>query len=87
MFVSNNKTGITITFANGWEVSAQWGQGTYSDGYYEGGSRCPNAEVAIFDNDDNFVRYAHHKDDVIGYVDPNDFVLMCVWAMSQEKRH
>lgn len=65
--------GYNMTFANGYSVSVQFGMGNYCSNRYSGPvdrdgvfHACDNAEVAVFDPEDNMVRLSAH-DMVLGY--------------------
>ena len=60
MFSITQGKGFTITFANGWTASVQWGAGNYCDNYdlpisstfLRGDDvRSPDAEIAAFSGD------------------------------------
>lgn len=75
-FKSTHNRGFQMTFANGWTISVQWGQGNYCDnrnldgnpfGMQPNGFDSTTAEIAIWDNNDN--RHCHYfgSDEVKGF--------------------
>jgi len=79
MFQITHNKGFQMTFANGYTISVQFGNGNYCDNHDYGEivsfeqpvppSR--NAEVAVWDKDGHWVQLSGH-DDVIGYQTPDD---------------
>jgi hypothetical protein len=81
MFKSTSNKGFQITFANGYTVSVQWGNGNYCEKKQYGGYgeemkhqvwESPNAEVAVWDKNGDWVRPAGINDDVKGYQTPEE---------------
>jgi hypothetical protein len=80
--ITHNK-GFQMTFANGYTISVQFGNGNYCDNRHYGSmvtfdepvppSR--NAEVAAWDKDGNWVQLSEH-DDVIGWQTPDDIAAL-----------
>lgn len=88
MFTITAGKGFRMQFENGYRVSVQWGYGNYCDNNARDASKigterdqdmfsCPTAEIAIIDEDGNFVKGEEYKityDDVSGYVGTNEVV-------------
>jgi hypothetical protein len=61
MFKINNNKGFHLVLENGVTISTQFGGGNYCDNYNypigrnESGLECRDAEVAIWDKDDNWI--------------------------------
>lgn len=76
MFSCNNVTGngFHLVFENGWTVSVQWGDGTYSAGRDGRGNfvTSPDAEVAAWDKDSNWWKF--EGDTVQGYKSASEVV-------------
>lgn len=77
MFRCNKKNGngFFIKFENGYEVSVQFGDGTYSDNCEKNNSEMflssKTAEVAIFSPYRSFIKLDDQDSDVISNVKPN----------------
>ena len=72
-FNSNNiASGIQITFKNGFTISIQFGFGNYCENKFTGRNSSKDAEIAIFDKDDNFYQIEGMSDDVVGYCNMNE---------------
>lgn len=69
MFSCNrtNGNGFHLSFENGWTVSVQWGDGTYSSDRETRGNFIPSkdAEVGAWDKDGNWWKF--EEDSVQGY--------------------
>lgn len=81
MFKITQNKGFQITFSNGYTVSVQFGVGNYCDKKGSGNYNeermydvweSPDAEVAVWDKDGNWVRPADMDDDVKGYLTPDE---------------
>lgn len=77
MFTITDGKGFQIEFENGWTISVQFGGGNYcSNRQLRPGNpgkellECKNAEVAIFDDNGDFVKFPG-GDVVEGYVSAN----------------
>ena len=78
MFKSTYNKGFQMTFENGWTISVQFGHGNYCDNQKLETSinssmnhpivECANAEIGIWDKDDNW----YETDKVKGWVTPNE---------------
>ena len=93
-FMITQGKGFCIRFANKYAISVQFGTFNYCDNkHYDINSgidelknipefkSCANAEVVIFDPNDNFVKlddvsYQYQYDDVIGYQTPADVIAL-----------
>ena len=56
--------GFSLTFANGLTISVQFGRGNYCDNqktYQPNPDECSNAEVAIWNDMDEFYNFPHGK--------------------------
>jgi hypothetical protein len=81
MFQSNLNKGFTLTFENGLTISVQFGCGNYCDNRYVGykdhredeSTTSSNAEIAIWDNNNQWFRF-ENGDEVMGYVTPDNLV-------------
>ena len=71
MFKSNNN-GFHMTFENGWTISVQWQYGNYCDNKSEAKAECPNAEIGIWDKDDNWYNFSEY--DNYGWLTPLEVV-------------
>lgn len=78
MFDITNNKGFHITFANGYRASVQFGAGNHCANKYEPFKKsgeayppCPDAEVALFDPQGNFVRLSQY-DTVQGELTPEE---------------
>lgn len=79
MFSITQHKGFTLTFANDYQVSVQFGAGNYCDRRYDGFFEAAgvdrwasmDAEVALFRPDGSFVRLTQH-DTVKGYATPDE---------------
>jgi hypothetical protein len=83
-----------VRFANGVQVSVFIGKGAYIKGRGENQSfymsidddnsnrESPNAEIAVFDKDDNYIirKFKDDGDDVIGWQSPEQFLEILNWA-------
>ncbi len=74
MKIDKNFSGINMTFNNGNTISIQWGMGNYSSTRFIGAPtpKCTSAEVAIWDEDDNWARIDETEGIVKGWVDPDE---------------
>ena len=80
--ITHNK-GFQMTFANGYTISVQFGNGNYCDNRHYGDSLSwdqsvppsSNAEVAAWDKDGNWVQLGEH-DDIIGWQTPDDIAAL-----------
>jgi hypothetical protein len=87
MFCINDNKGFSVSFANGYRVSVQFGPGNYGSNYTAdfstyGQAQEPasTAETALLDPQGNFVPY---KDgDVQGYQSPADVLALMNYAAS-----
>jgi len=79
MFQITHNKGFQMTFANGYTISVQFGNGNYCDNRYygnplSGDQSVPpssNAEVAVWDKDGNWVQLRPDGDE-IGWQTPDD---------------
>lgn len=70
MFKITEGKGYHMTFANGWTVSVQWGNGNYCDNRNgPHGADSATAEVAAWDAAGNWHKFEH--DSVDGYYSPD----------------
>ena len=67
-------TGITMTFDNGNTISIQWGMGNYSSTrtVKKPTPKCISAEVAIWDENDEWARIDETEGIVKGWVEPDE---------------
>lgn len=73
MFKITEGKGFHMTFANGWTVSVQWGQGNYCENRYKEVTKnlkCSDAEVAAWDKNGIWHRFEH--DSVEGHLSANE---------------
>ena len=74
-FVSTDRKGFTMTFANGLIASVQWGKGNYCQNYYKAeqamhcdGAMCDTAEVSVWKENGDWLNACNFvTDDVSGY--------------------
>ena len=92
MFRITDGKGIKITFANGYEVSIQFGPKNYCqrrDNHFSQGWdwTSEDAEVAIFDPDGNYVtgKFTNGGQDVQGWMSPDKVLDALNWAAQQVK--
>ena len=78
MFKSTQNKGFQLKFANGFEISVQWGTMNYCSRKHDGdwneamNHECwesGTAEVAVFDNEGRMVNIGFNDEGVIGWVD------------------
>lgn len=69
-FATSRESGFHMTFENGWTVSVQWGEGTYSNHNKDNGRMTGrSAEVAAWDK--NGTWYDFGTDKVNGWLPPD----------------
>lgn len=83
MFKTTYNKGFSMTFANHLTISVQWGSGNYCDNkdYTKSliddrkniHNQCTNAEIAIWDKDDNWFDFG--DDTVNGYMTTNQVAM------------
>lgn len=66
-FQTSYNNGFTMTFENGWTISVQFGRANYASIV---GGVSVNAEIAIWDKDNNWYDFGHDK--VKGYCNTNE---------------
>lgn len=84
----DNAKGIQLTFANGWTISIMFGYGNYCDNKdkvirYAYGTTCPNAEIAIWDNNSKWYKF-NHGETVTGYLNTDDVAKWIFFTQLQE---
>ena len=74
MQIDKNFSGIYMTFDNGNTISIQWGMGNYSSTrtVKKPTPKCTSAEVAIWDENDEWARIDETEGIVKGWVDPDE---------------
>lgn len=72
--IEESPSGIHMTFDNGNTISIQWGMGNYSSTrtVKKPTSKCTSAEVAIWDENDEWARIDEIEGIVKGWVDPDE---------------
>lgn len=76
-----------MTFENGYRISIAFGKFAYvtgaattEDGYI---SSSNSAEVAVFDPDDNFIKFESSGEDICPHSSPDKIADIMYWAKSQ----
>ena len=90
MFQITHNKGFCMTFANGYTISVQFGNGNYCDNRHygnplNGDQSVPpssNAEVAVWDKDGKWVQLSEH-DDVIGWQTADDVAALIASVSSR----
>lgn len=68
----NVASGFQMTFENGYTISVQFGFGNYCENKLSGKNSSKNAEIAIFDSEDNFIQVEGMNGDVKGYCNADE---------------
>lgn len=74
MKIDKNFSGINMTFDNGNTISIQWGMGNYSSTrtVKKPTPKCTSAEVAIWDENNEWARIDETEGIVKGWVEPDE---------------
>jgi hypothetical protein len=75
-------SGLRMTFENGNTISIQFGFGNYCDNKFESKPSCKNAEIAIWDKDDNWHNFG--GDTVKGYCSTDEIAKWIFFAANFE---
>ena len=106
MFKITYGKGFHITFNNGITLSTQFGYGNYCDNRMNSSTdpfpdngktspviECKNAEIAIWDRDDNWITQDMFKDlnidgcdDVLGWVTTDQWFKILEWCKNREEK-
>lgn len=86
-FHADGVRNFQMSFENGYRVSISFGKTAYvtgadttRDGYI---SSANSGEVAVFDYDDNFVRFQSSNEEVLPHVQPDTIADIIHWAKSR----
>lgn len=96
-FTITSHKGFNLTFANGWQISVQWGPGNYTDGREKMKWDAPaqsefwkssSAEIAIIDNKGKFHRPEGKdwNDDVAGWLSTDDVAEYIAYTQSRRAK-
>ena len=84
MITINEQKGFTLTFNNGWTISVQIGHmnycanknnGPFNKTWCTNSEPCINAEIAIWDSEDNWYAFDDPEQEVKGWVSTDDVAL------------
>lgn len=82
MKIDKNFSGISMTFDNGNTISIQWGMGNYSSTrtINKPSPKCTSAEVAIWDENDEWARIDEIEGIVKGWVESDEIAKLIFLA-------
>jgi len=80
--IDQNSSGIRMTFDNGNTINIQWGMNNYSSTRVvkKPTPKCTSAEVAIWDENDNWAQIDETEGIVKGWVEPDEIAKLIFLA-------